>query len=90
MQLRSHQPRTIAAMQSACKGIVVQPTGAGKTLEQIMHLQGRLSASERGLTAVIVAPRLLLCNQLSDEYLQIIDTNNVHILHVHSGETHHF
>jgi superfamily II DNA or RNA helicase len=90
MKLRSHQPRTIAAMQNACKGIVIQPTGAGKTLEQILHLLGLLNASERGLTAVVVAPRLLLCNQLSDEYLQIIDTKNVHIMHVHSGETHHF
>jgi len=90
MKLRSHQPRTIAAMQKACKGIVIQPTGAGKTLEQILHLQGRLDASQSGLTAVIVAPRLLLCNQLSDEYLQVIDTKKVHILHVHSGETHHF
>jgi superfamily II DNA or RNA helicase len=90
MKLRSHQPRTIAAMQSACKGIVIQPTGAGKTLEQIMHCKALLDASERGLTAVVVAPRLLLCNQLSDEYMQILDTKNVHILHVHSGETHHF
>ena len=90
MKLRSHQPRTIAAMQNACKGIVIQPTGAGKTLEQILHLQGRLNASERGLTAVVVAPRILLAEQLCSEYLEVIDTKNVHILHVHSGETHHF
>jgi superfamily II DNA or RNA helicase len=90
MKLRSHQPRTIAAMQNACKGIVIQPTGAGKTLEQILDLQARLNVSERGLTAVVVAPRILLSEQLCSEYLEVIDTKNVHILHVHSGETHHF
>lgn len=90
MKLRPHQPRTIAAMLSASKGIVVQPTGAGKTLEQILHAQALLDASQSGLTAVIVAPRLLLCNQLSEEYLQVLDTSKVHVMHVHSGETHHF
>lgn len=90
MKLRSHQPRTIAAMQNACKGIVIQPTGAGKTLEQILDLQARLNTSERGLTAVVVAPRILLSEQLCSEYLEVIDTKNVHIMHVHSGETHHF
>lgn len=77
-------------MLSASHGSVLVPTGGGKTLIAIMDLQRRLSASQRGLTAVVVCPRLLLVNQLCEEYLQVIDTRNVHILHVHSGDTHHF
>jgi len=36
---------------------------------------------------VVVAPRILLAEQLSAEYLEFI--TNVAVLHVHSGETHH-
>ena len=41
-------------------------------------------------TMVIVAPRILLAAQLSNEFLQIINQDNVKVLHVHSGETRHF
>jgi superfamily II DNA or RNA helicase len=90
LRLRPHQQRSLDAMLSASKGSIYQPTGAGKTLEQIMHCKALLDASERGITAVIVAPRILLAEQLCSEYLEVIDTKNVHIMHVHSGETHHF
>ena len=36
-------------------------------------------------TIVVVAPRILLANQLCSEFLEHID--NVEVLHVHSGET---
>ena len=39
-------------------------------------------------TIVVVAPRILLAEQLSSEFLEIIQ--NVSVMHVHSGETHHF
>ncbi len=39
-------------------------------------------------TIVVVAPRILLANQLSSEFLEFI--TNVDVAHVHSGETHHF
>ena len=39
-------------------------------------------------TIVVVAPRLLLANQLCSEYLEHID--NAAVMHVHSGETKHF
>jgi superfamily II DNA or RNA helicase len=90
MKLRPHQQTALDAMLQASHGSVLVPTGGGKTLIAIMDLQRRLSASQRGLTAVVVCPRLLLVNQLCEEYLQVIDTKNVHILHVHSGDTHHF
>jgi len=90
MKLRSHQQNALDAMLQASHGTVLCPTGGGKTLMAVMDLIRRLSASQHGLTAVVVCPRLLLVNQLCEEYLQVIDTKNVHILHVHSGDTHHF
>jgi predicted helicase len=45
---------------------------------------------DNGMTTVVVAPRILLAEQLCSEFLEHIDTTNTHILHVHSGETHHF
>ena len=38
-------------------------------------------------TMVIVAPRILLAQQLCEDFLELID--DVDVLHVHSGETHH-
>lgn len=90
MLLRNHQNRSIAAMETASKGILQCPTGGGKTMMAISDLNRRLNASQTPITAIVVSPRLLLCNQLCDEYLQEIDTKNVHIMHVHSGDTHHF
>ena len=39
-------------------------------------------------TIVVVAPRILLAEQLSAEFLEFI--TNAEVMHVHSGETHHF
>jgi superfamily II DNA or RNA helicase len=36
----------------------------------------------------VVAPRILLAEQLSSEYLEFI--TNVAVMHVHTGETHHY
>ena len=45
-----------------------------------------------GTTTVVVAPRILLAEQLCSEFMEIIDPHNsdpyLHVLHVHSGETH--
>ena len=45
------------------------------------------NSSDRLKTIVVVAPRILLANQLCEEFLEFID--DVDVLHVHSGETHH-
>ncbi len=46
-----------------------------------------------GTTTVVVAPRILLAEQLCSEFMEVIDPNNsdpyLHVMHVHSGETHH-
>ena len=68
------------------------PTGGGKTLTMIVDTQRRHDAINNGTTTVVVAPRILLAEQLCSEFMEIIDPHNsdpyLHVLHVHSGETH--
>jgi superfamily II DNA or RNA helicase len=42
------------------------------------------------MTTVVVAPRILLAEQLCSEFLELIDTTHTHVMHVHSGETDHY
>lgn len=84
--LRPHQTRAVAAMQKHNKGQVIVPTGGGKTLKMIYDTM-RQFQSETPQTVVVVAPRILLAEQLSSEFLEHI--TNAEVLHVHSGETHH-
>ena len=86
--LRPHQQRALDAMQTADKGQVIVPTGGGKTIIMIQHALQLLAESNR--TIVVVAPRILLANQLCDEFMSFIDNSNVHVCHAHSGETHYF
>ena len=84
--LRPHQERAVAAMQKHNKGQVIVPTAGGKTLKMIYDCLRELQ-SETPQTIVVVAPRILLAEQLSSEFLEFI--TNAEVLHVHSGETHH-
>ena len=88
MQLRPHQEKAIKAMLRNSKGQVIVPTGGGKTMCMIDDAMNEFSRSYMGQTIVVVAPRILLANQLSAEFLEFID--NAEVLHVHSGETHHY
>ena len=85
--LRPHQQRGIDRMDEFNKGQLIFPTGGGKTLVGIMDAQKRFSIKVPR-TIVVVAPRILLAEQLSAEYLEHI--TNANVLHVHSGETRHF
>jgi len=87
MKLRPQQEQSIAAMIKHQFGQIIAPTGAGKTLIMIYDAIRRMNESSRPLTILICAPRILLAEQLSSEFLEHIDFAN--ILHVHSGETHH-
>jgi predicted helicase len=86
-QLRPHQQRALDALAKYRIGQVVIPTGGGKTnvaaFDAIREFQ-----SETAKTIVVVAPRILLAEQLSSEFLEFI--TNAQVMHVHSGETHHF
>ena len=86
IQPRPHQERGDAAMQKYSKGQLIYPTGGGKTLNMIMDALRQLQ-SETPQTIVVVAPRILLAEQLSSEFLEFI--TNAAVFHVHSGETHH-
>ena len=86
IDLRPHQERGVAAMQKHAKGQIIVPTGGGKTLKMIYDCLRELQ-SETPQTIVVVAPRILLAEQLSSEFLEFI--TNAEVLHVHSGETHH-
>ena len=86
IKLRPHQERGVIAMAKYSKGQVIVPTGGGKTLKMIYDALRQLQ-SETPQTIVVVAPRILLAEQLSAEFLEFI--TNAKVLHVHSGETHH-
>ncbi len=88
--LRPHQQRITDRMLAYNKGQIIVPTGGGKTLTMIVDTQRRHDAINNGTTTVVVAPRILLAEQLCSEFLEIIDTSHTHVMHVHSGETHHF
>jgi len=85
MQLRPHQEQAIQSMTDHDKGQVIVPTGGGKTICMIMDAVRQL---EYYGTVVVVAPRILLAEQLSHEFMEIIDEkyNDVDVMHVHSGK----
>ena len=88
--LRPHQQDALDAMLVNEKGQIVIPTGGGKTPVMFHDLIVNCQYIDNGMTTVVVAPRILLAEQLCSEFLEHIDTTNTHIMHVHSGETHHF
>ena len=88
MQLRPHQEQAIKSMLRNTRGQIIIPTGGGKTMCMIDDAMNEFSRSYVPRTIVVVAPRILLANQLSAEFLEHI--TDVIVAHVHSGETHHF
>ena len=71
MQLRPHQLEAVQAMFRHTKGQIIVPTGGGKTMCMINDAEQRFrSTSVRAI--VVVAPRILLANQLSAEFLEFI------------------
>ena len=87
MQLRPHQQRAFDAMQQKDCGQIIVPTGGGKTYIMIADC---LARAAQGSTTVVVAPRILLANQLCEEFMQFVSATWTHVCHAHSGETHHF
>ena len=74
-------------MQKYNKGQVIIPTGGGKTICMIEDAKRQID-TDGPTTIVVVAPRILLAEQLCKEFLELIDDAAVY--HVHSGETKHF
>ena len=90
ISLRPHQQRILDRMLAYDKGQIIVPTGGGKTLTMIVDTQRRHNVINNGTTTVVVAPRILLAEQLCSEFLELIDTTHTHVMHVHSGETDHY
>ena len=87
MELRTHQKEALDVMRHKRKGIICVPTGGGKTMIAIEHAKSLFSKPSLlgHKTIVVVAPRLLLANQLCSEFTEhIIDAC---VLHVHSGDS---
>ena len=97
MKLREHQQKAVDVLREYNKGQIIVPTGGGKTMIAITDVVYRLQnlwdydKNEKQFvepkTIVVVAPRILLAQQLSSEFLEFV--TNAAVLHVHSGETHH-
>ena len=90
LTLRPHQQRILDRMLAYTKGQIIVPTGGGKTICMIQDVAENCKYIDNGMTTVVVAPRILLAEQLCSEFLELIDKTHTHILHVHSGETHHY
>ena len=90
--LRPHQKEAIDTLSVSTKGQLIVPTGGGKTLIAITDAIRRLELSTTPITIVVVAPRILLANQLCSEFMEQVSERigNVIVGHVHSGETKHF
>ena len=88
MPLRPHQIDALDAMLKHDKGQIIVPTGGGKTMCMIDDAKRLFNLNSVPKTIVVVAPRILLAEQLSSEFLEEID--DVDVMHVHSGETSHY
>ena len=98
MKLREHQQKAVDVLREYNKWQIIVPTGGGKTMIAITDVVNRLQnlwdydKNEKQFiepkTIVVVAPRILLAQQLSSNFLEFV--TNAAVLHVHSGETHHY
>ena len=97
MKLREHQQNAVDVLREYNKGQIIVPTGGGKTMIAITDVVRQLKSVwewdadtqqfVEPKVIVVVAPRILLAQQLSAEFLEFV--TDVSVLHVHSGETHH-
>ena len=101
IQLRPHQERIVTSMGDNPKGQVIVPTGGGKTLCMIKDAQREFNSCSWDMfmkkperkTIVVVSPRILLALQHCDEFEEFLGLHPMlqrKILHVHSGDTHHY
>ena len=89
--LRPHQREAVNAMWKNDKGQVIIPTGGGKTICMIDDAITNMEVRHHGQTFVVVAPRILLAEQLCKEFLELLSPgHNAHVMHVHSGDVEFF
>ena len=80
--LRPHQSSALNVMENDNIGQIIVPTGGGKTYIMIQDCIRNLNNN----VTVIVAPRILLAQQLCADFLSLID-DKVSVFHTHSGRT---
>jgi superfamily II DNA or RNA helicase len=87
IHLRPQQQEVFSLMRQHSKMLTVAPTSAGKSIMMIADARHRF---EEGTdkTLLVVAPKILLAQQLSEEFEKFI--SNTTFAHVHSGDTNHF
>ena len=101
MKLRPHQERIVESMTTNPKGQVIVPTGGGKTLCMFKDAQREFNSCSWDVflkkpqrkTIVVVSPRILLTQQHCEEFDEFMGLNPMlqsQVLHVHSGDTHHY
>ena len=75
IQLPKHQSRVVSSMNQYDKGQVIVPTGGGKTMCMISDAISQFKQENK--TIVVVAPRILLTQQLSEDFLEILGLNDL-------------
>jgi hypothetical protein len=83
--LRSHQQEFMFLTGQHDRMLTIAPTSAGKSIMIFANAQRQLQENPNS-TLLIVSPKILLTQQLSQEFEQFIPNSN--IVHVHSGDTH--
>lgn len=87
MNLRSYQEKALQIIKQHNKGIIVIPTGGGKTMIFMEDIKQRIESSSKNLTIVVVAPKILLATQLFSEFHSYFyNYSNILYTQVHSGE----
>ena len=92
LTLRPHQLEALQVMAQTRIGQILVPTGGGKTLIAIMDVVRSLENAGTPQTIVVVAPRILLAQQLCEEYMEVLSDMFANVIpaHIHSGSTPHF
>ena len=82
LNLRPHQQDAVSAMSDTNRGIIVMPTGSGKTITMVRDAQ-QVFDTDSDATVVVVGPTIALTIQLCNEFMSWFD--QVNVCHVHSG-----
>ena len=100
INLRPHQSQVVNTLNHYSKGQIIVPTGGGKTMCMIKDAEREFNSCSWDVvlkdperkTIVIVAPRILLAQQLCEDFTKHLEAHHMlqyKVLHVHSGETHY-
>ena len=87
IHLRPHQRDAVVNMSIHNRGQVIMPTGSGKTITMIQDAINSMGSDEQ--TIVIVAPTIVLSNQLCVEFTDQLG-DDIEVMTVHSGHTPYF